>query len=317
MKKFFALMLACLMLMSVACTMSSKKIAEFKEIAEQAQAIEKTEEALENVNELIDEKSDNKTEEVKEADKQEKPVVDPVTEHVDEQQEEQSGSQMDIIEEIVTEITEAAENDESKDAEDDAQNKETIVGNVVIETIEEDITDEDSGNEGEETETPADKEEDLKIGGNVLPDPADIYGDDIGSNLVDFNADIIRDASNTFSSSSVRVIKSVSQLQSALNGTTLKDKVSKYDDAFFASHVLFYIHVGANSGSVQFSVVSVERDGKTLKINGVTKTPEIGTCDMAGWGIFVSISSIDYNGTESVTSNLLNRGFSSIPTSDM
>ena len=317
MKKFFAIILACCMLMSVACVISSEKIGELKEKVENAQIIEKAEEALENVNELMDEKSDNKTEEVKEADKQEKPVVDPVSDQVDEQQEEQSGSQMDIVDEIVTEITEAAENEESKDAKEDAQNKETIVGNVVIETIEEDITDEDSGNEGEETETPADKEEDLKIGENVLPDPADIYGDDIGSNLVNFNADIIRDASNTFGSSSVRVIKSVSQLQSALNGTTLKDKVSKYDDAFFASHVLFYIHVGANSGSVQFSVVSVERDGKTLKINGVTNTPEIGTCDMAGWGIFVSISSIDYNGTESVTSNLLNKGFSSTPTSDM
>ena len=64
-----------------------------------------------------------------------------------------------------------------------------------------------------------------------------------------------------------------------------KAAISAYDDAWFAEHQLIVVPVDEGSGSVRHEVALVTK-GKIV-IN--RKSPEIGTCDMASWRIFIEV----------------------------
>ena len=63
-----------------------------------------------------------------------------------------------------------------------------------------------------------------------------------------------------------------------------------YDDAFFENNSLLMIYVTSGSGSFRYGVsgVSVENGELCVHVK-LTRAPEIGTCDMAGWIIAVEV----------------------------
>ena len=66
------------------------------------------------------------------------------------------------------------------------------------------------------------------------------------------------------------------------------DACDQYDDAYFAQSELVLILLEEGSGSVRHQVSSVWRqDG--LRITVERQVPEVGTCDMAQWHIFLEI----------------------------
>ena len=66
------------------------------------------------------------------------------------------------------------------------------------------------------------------------------------------------------------------------------DVCDKYDAAYFEDRILLLVRIGTGSGSHRFRVtdVLVSEDG-TLTADIATLVPAVGTCDMAGWHIFI------------------------------
>ena len=137
----------------------------------------------------------------------------------------------------------------------------------------------------------------------------------IAGSIIPFSTQILRDASRSYGSSSVTVIENVSQLNNCIAGSYVNPgSVSGYDDAFFASNKLLSIHVGATSGSTGFYILSVNRVSENeISISGGANGPgpdEAGTCDMAGWFIFIEVPADAVRPGDVITSNLLNHGYS-------
>lgn len=65
----------------------------------------------------------------------------------------------------------------------------------------------------------------------------------------------------------------------------------KYDTAFFEKNTLLLIYITAGSGSYRYGVDSiyVDSDNVAVHIKQVNEV-EVGTCDMAGWLICISVS---------------------------
>ena len=61
--------------------------------------------------------------------------------------------------------------------------------------------------------------------------------------------------------------------------------ISAYDDAWFAEHQLIVVPVDSGSGSTRYKVALVTKE--KILINCLV--PEIGTCDMASWRIFIEV----------------------------
>ena len=68
-----------------------------------------------------------------------------------------------------------------------------------------------------------------------------------------------------------------------------REDISAYDDAWFAKHQLIVVHVDENSGSVRHRVVMVTRNGNKVRVSLERIAPEVGTCDMASWRIFIEV----------------------------
>ena len=68
------------------------------------------------------------------------------------------------------------------------------------------------------------------------------------------------------------------------------DVTAKYDEKFFDENTLMLVYVEANSGSDRYGVNSVYcADGKfCIKVQNLN-SPDVGTCDMAGWFITVAV----------------------------
>ena len=64
-----------------------------------------------------------------------------------------------------------------------------------------------------------------------------------------------------------------------------KKAISAYDDAWFSEHQLIVVPVDEGSGSIRHEVALVTKG--RIVIN--RKSPEIGTCDMASWRIFIEV----------------------------
>ena len=68
------------------------------------------------------------------------------------------------------------------------------------------------------------------------------------------------------------------------------DVTVKYDEEFFSNNSLMLVYVESSSGSDRYGVNSVYcADGKFCIHVEKIHSPEIGTCDMAGWFITVAV----------------------------
>ncbi len=69
---------------------------------------------------------------------------------------------------------------------------------------------------------------------------------------------------------------------------------AKYDEDFFAENSLIACYVTSGSGSDRYGVKEIYNDGTNFRITvTATYSPEVGTCDMAGWLIFTEVSKED------------------------
>jgi len=69
------------------------------------------------------------------------------------------------------------------------------------------------------------------------------------------------------------------------------DACDRYDDAYFAQNELVLILLEEGSGSVRHQVTAVTKE-ETWQITVKRLVPEIGTCDMAQWHIFVELPGV-------------------------
>lgn len=72
--------------------------------------------------------------------------------------------------------------------------------------------------------------------------------------------------------------------------SSFNETTEKYDSTFFEENTLMLTYVTSGSGSDRFGVNSIFCDGNSFVIHvEQTNSPEIGTCDMAGWFITVAV----------------------------
>ncbi len=79
------------------------------------------------------------------------------------------------------------------------------------------------------------------------------------------------------------------------------EAIKNYDDKYFSDHNLVLILLEEGSGSVKHEVKSYQMVDGYLKVNIDRVTPKYGTCDMAGWHIFIEVEKLvtsDYLGIE-------------------
>ena len=85
-------------------------------------------------------------------------------------------------------------------------------------------------------------------------------------------------------------IKDPSDRDFGVNSEPLTSILPRYDGGYFENHALIVVPIEASSGSYWFNVTDV-----TMNDNGVTVcidkfSPEVVTCDMAYWYVFVNVS---------------------------
>lgn len=82
---------------------------------------------------------------------------------------------------------------------------------------------------------------------------------------------------------------SMGRRESAASDSTIGflDACDKYDDAYFEKQILVLILLEEGSGSIRHEVTDVRTGGGRMVVSIDTIVPEIGTCDMAEWHIFV------------------------------
>lgn len=72
---------------------------------------------------------------------------------------------------------------------------------------------------------------------------------------------------------------------------SFNDIAAKYDETFFAENSLMLVYVSANSGSYRYGVDTVFCNGDSFYIHiKQLNSPEVVTCDMAGWFVTVAVS---------------------------
>ena len=77
---------------------------------------------------------------------------------------------------------------------------------------------------------------------------------------------------------------------------TWVDATADYNSEWFEGNVLVIAKLIEGSGSISHEVTGVKKSGNNISISIKRITPEIGTCDMAGWHIMMGISRADYAG---------------------
>ena len=71
------------------------------------------------------------------------------------------------------------------------------------------------------------------------------------------------------------------------------DACKRYDDRFFETHSLVLVLLEESGGSNRHKVTAVRQNAEgKLTVDIETIIPEIGTCDMAQWHIFVEVDTI-------------------------
>jgi len=75
------------------------------------------------------------------------------------------------------------------------------------------------------------------------------------------------------------------------------DACKRYDNAFFREQALVLVLLEEGSGSTRHKVESAKLTKEQLDIHITTIQPEIGTCDMAQWHIFIELPQVSDNVT--------------------
>ena len=71
---------------------------------------------------------------------------------------------------------------------------------------------------------------------------------------------------------------------------SFEEATAKYDEAFFEENSILLVYVTASSGSYRYQIVDIEiTEGSLIVQAKKTNSPQIGTCDMAGWFLTVAI----------------------------
>lgn len=77
---------------------------------------------------------------------------------------------------------------------------------------------------------------------------------------------------------------------------TWLDATADYTAEWFEGNVLVMAKLIEGSGSISHEVTGVKKSGNNISVSIKRITPEIGTCDMAGWHVMMGISKADYAG---------------------
>lgn len=75
-----------------------------------------------------------------------------------------------------------------------------------------------------------------------------------------------------------------------------RDAIAAYTDEWFKSHTLIIAAVEYGSGSIKVFAERVERSGNEITVKLRAESPEVGTCDMAGWQVLVEIPKLTGGG---------------------
>ena len=71
------------------------------------------------------------------------------------------------------------------------------------------------------------------------------------------------------------------------------DAVEEYDEEYFKEKTLVIVLLTESSGSIRHKVTKASVKDGVMEINITKKTPEIGTCDMAGWHVLVETEKVE------------------------
>lgn len=72
--------------------------------------------------------------------------------------------------------------------------------------------------------------------------------------------------------------------------------MAEYDEKFFEHNSIIVVYVTSGSGSNRFGVASVNSNNGVFSVEVAnTYSPEIGTCDMAGWFMIIEVADEDLN----------------------
>ena len=91
-----------------------------------------------------------------------------------------------------------------------------------------------------------------------------------------------------------------------LNFGAFNNVVGAYSDEFFAENSVVLAYVTSGSGSTQFSVSYVDCNDTSVQIAISSESPDIGTCDMAGWFIVVIMPKDRIEGCTSFSAYIAN-----------
>lgn len=83
------------------------------------------------------------------------------------------------------------------------------------------------------------------------------------------------------------------------NVDAFKTKIDGYTDEWFKNNSLIIVAVEYGSGSTKVFADSVVQSGNDITVTLRTECPEVFTCDMAGWQVFIETSKL--TGSEKVT----------------
>lgn len=78
----------------------------------------------------------------------------------------------------------------------------------------------------------------------------------------------------------------------------LQNNCKKYNYSFFEENDLIIILLSAGSGSLRFEVREVNITDSELEVRIKHNNPQLGTCDMASWLMFVEVDNVSENVTK-------------------
>lgn len=71
-----------------------------------------------------------------------------------------------------------------------------------------------------------------------------------------------------------------------------EDAIAEYDDEFFKNHNIVLVLLTASSGSIRYKVTNINLIDGVMDVNFIKKSPELVTCDMAGWHIIIETEKV-------------------------
>ena len=80
----------------------------------------------------------------------------------------------------------------------------------------------------------------------------------------------------------------------------LNAAVQKYTHDWFATHRLLFVRLQESSGSVSHEITQATRTAAGADVTIRRNVPEVGTCDMAEWMLFIEVDDVTLTGADRV-----------------